>query len=267
MTLKATTSAVQAETAFNLVGTSGALKVSEQIPLRIAAPAIGFYSIGSVSMGRSSSTNVYVTAYGENGLTGNIQLSISGLPSGVTASFSPNPITRESGQSVLTLVSTGTVAYGNSTVTIKGTSGSVTGSTTFTLGVDPPSFFLSAPLSASLGQGTTATYPFYVFEEYGFTGNVTLTASGLPKGVTASFSPNPANGAVELVLTAGSAVPVGASTVTVTGTSGQLTKTTTFPLGIFIPTFTISSQAGVTMGQTDGTIVPLTVTPEYGFNG
>lgn len=267
MTLKATASAVQAETAFTLVGTSGALRVNQQIPLRIAAPAIGFYGIGNVNMGRSSSTEVYVAPYGENGLTGNIQLSVSGLPSGVTASFSPNPITQESGQAVLTLVSSGTVAYGNSTVTIKGTSGSVTGTTTFTLGVDAPSFFLSAPLSASLGQGTTAAYPFYVFEEYGFTGNVSLTASGLPTGVTASFSPNPANGAVELVLTAGSAVPVGASTVTVTGTSGQLTKTTTFPLGIFVPTFTISSQTAVTMGQTDGAIIPVTVTPEYGFSG
>jgi uncharacterized membrane protein len=267
MTLKATASAVQAETAFTLVGTSGALKVNQQIPLNIAAPAIGFFSIGSVSMGRSSSTSVYVSPYGENGFTGNIQLSISGLPSGVTASFSTNPVSSLSSQTLLTLISTGTVAYGNSTVTIKGTSGSVSGTTTFTLGVDPPSFFLSAPISASLGQGTTATYPFYVFEEYGFTGNVSLTASGLPKGVTASFSPNPANGFVELALTAASATPVGASTITVTGTSGQLTKTTTFPLGIFVPTFTISSQTAVTMGQTDGAIIPVTVNPEYGFSG
>jgi uncharacterized membrane protein len=267
MTLKAATSATQAETAFTLVGTSGTLKVNQQIPLRIAAPSIGFYNVDSVSMGRSSSTTLGITAYGENGSTGNIQLSISGLPSGVTASFSPNPITQASDQTVLTLISTGTVAYGSSTVTIKGTSGSATGSTTFTLGVDPPTFFLSSPPSASLGQGTTATYPFYVFDEYGFTGNVTLAASGLPKGVTASFSPNPASGAVGLTLTASSAVVVGTSTVTVTGTSGQITKTATFPLGIFIPTFTLSSQTSVTMGQTDGTIIPVTVTPEYGFNG
>jgi len=267
MTLKATASTAQTETGFTLIGTSGALKVSQQVPLRVAAPAICFYSIGNVSMGRSSSTNLSVIAYGENGMTGNIQLSISGLPSGVTATFSPNPTTTGNNQTLLTLISTGTVAYGTSTVTIKGTSGSVTGSTTFALGIDPPTFFLSAPLSVSVGQGTTATYPFYVFDEYGFTGKVTLTASALPKGVTASFSPNPASGVIELALTANSAAPVGVSTVTVTGTSGQLTKTITFPLGIFVPTFAISSQTSVTMGQTDGTIVPVTLTPEYGFNG
>ena len=69
----------------------------------------------------------------------------------------------------------------------------------------------------------------------GFTGSVTLSASGLPSGVTASFSPNPTTGYTNtLTLTASSYATPGQSTVTVTGVSGNQTASTTLALTVTV---------------------------------
>jgi hypothetical protein len=74
--------------------------------------------------------------------------------------------------------------------------------------------------------------PNYVTDCGGFTGSVTLAASGLPSGVTASFSPTSSTKSSVLTLTASSTAPAGASTVTITGTSGSTTAKTTIALTI-----------------------------------
>src|SRR5262249_8029344 len=58
----------------------------------------------------------------------------------------------------------------------------------------------------------------------GFSGTVTFSASGLPTGVTASFSPTSvaSSGTSTLTLSAASTASAGSATVTVTGTSGSL---------------------------------------------
>ena len=267
LTLKASASAVQGQTSFTITGTSGDLVVSAQIPLAIAAPSIAFNGPQNLSIGQNSTTSIYFSAFGENGLTGNIQLSISGLPPGVTALFTPSVVTYQDDQTILTLISSSSVPFETKTLKITGTSGSVTASTTLTLSVDPPAFAISGPMQAPLGQGTTSTFPIYVYQEFGFTGSAKLAVSGLPQGVTASISPNPANGQAELTLSAASTVPVGQSKVTITGTSGTLSATASFPLGIFTPTFAVSSPGSVAMGQGAATSVPVSITPEYGFSG
>src|SRR5215471_15924254 len=55
-----------------------------------------------------------------------------------------------------------------------------------------PNFTLSAsPSSVSVTQGSSASSTITVTPSGGFTGSVTLSASGLPSGVTASFGTNP----------------------------------------------------------------------------
>ena len=66
----------------------------------------------------------------------------------------------------------------------------------------------------------------------GFTGSITLAASGLPSGVTATFGTNPTTGSSVLTLKASSSATTGASTVTITGTSGSLSATTTIALTV-----------------------------------
>jgi uncharacterized membrane protein len=267
LTLKASASAVHGQTGFTITGTSGSLVVSTQIPLVVAAPSIEFSGPSTLSIGQNSLFNTYFDAYGENGLTGNIQLSISGLPAGVTALFSPIVLTAQNDQTILTLISSSSTPFGTKNLTITGTSGSVTATTTLALSVDPPAFAIYGPVQAALGQGTTSTFPLYVYQEYGLTGSVQLAVSGLPPGVTASISPNPASGQTELTLSAASTVLLGQSKVTITGTSGKVTASTSFLLGILTPTFVVASPGSVAMGQGAATSVPISVTPEYGFSG
>jgi hypothetical protein len=66
----------------------------------------------------------------------------------------------------------------------------------------------------------------------GFTGSVTLSASGLPAGVTASFATNPTTASSALTLAATASAAAGAYNVTVTGVSNALTASTPLSLTI-----------------------------------
>jgi len=95
------------------------------------------------------------------------------------------------------------------------------------------SFTLSASSSAlTLARGSSATDTISVTDVAAFTGSVTLTASGLPGGVTAAFGTNPTTGRSVLTLTASSAATSGKSAVNITGTSGTLTATTGISLTV-----------------------------------
>jgi len=66
----------------------------------------------------------------------------------------------------------------------------------------------------------------------GFTGAVTLAASGLPSGVTLAFATNPTTGSSGITLTVASTAKAGTSAITITGTSGTLIATTTISLTV-----------------------------------
>lgn len=188
----------------------------------------------SLSIAQGSNGTSTITVHDAGGFTGSVTLAASGLPSGVTASFATNPTTSTS---VLTLTASSTATTGTSTVTITGTSGSLTATTTIALTVTATgtaSFTLSdSPSSLSLTQGGAGgTSTITVTDKNGFTGSVTLAASGLPSGVTAAFSTNPTTSTSVLTLTASSTATTGTSTVTITGTSGSLTATTTIALTV-----------------------------------
>lgn len=96
-----------------------------------------------------------------------------------------------------------------------------------------PNFTLSAnPNTLSIVQGSSGTSTITVNPLNGFSGSVTLSASGLPSGVTAGFSPNPTTSSSTLTLTVSGTATPGTSTVTITGTSGSLTSTTTLQLTV-----------------------------------
>jgi len=92
----------------------------------------------------------------------------------------------------------------------------------------------ASPGSLSIMQGTSGTSTVTVTPQNGFSGSVSLSASGLPSGVTASFSPNPAMATSTLTLAASGTATTGTVTVTITGTSGSLTNTTTIALTVTV---------------------------------
>src|SRR5713226_6271115 len=164
--------------------------------------------------GAAGSTAITISPL--NGFSGNVNLTVSCLPTGVTAIFGTNPATTSS---LLTLSATGTATTGAVTVTVSGTSGSLTNTTTVSLTVNPKrNFTLSAsPSSLSITQGASGTSTITVTPQNGFNGNVSLSASGLPSGVTASFNPSTTTSTSTLTLTASSTAATGTASVTITG--------------------------------------------------
>ncbi|MHC6220052.1 COG1470 family protein [Arthrobacter sp. MMS24-S77] len=84
-----------------------------------------------------------------------------------------------------------------------------------------------APASRSATQGTSASYNVVVQPSGGFSGNVSLSASGLPAGATASFSPasvavGPGSASATLDVSTTSATPLGTYSLSLKGTSGTL---------------------------------------------
>jgi len=135
-----------------------------------------------------------------------------------------------------------------------------------------PNFTLSAsPSSLSVTQGSSGSSTITVTPSGGFTGSVTLSASGLPSGVTASFGTNPTTGSSVVTFTASSTATTGTATVTITGTSGTLTHTTSISLtvnGVATPNFSLSaSPASLTVKQGTSGSSTITVTPSGGFTG
>jgi hypothetical protein len=139
-------------------------------------------------------------------------------------------------------------------------------------GAATPDFTLSAsPTSLTVTQGSSGNSTITVNPVNGFTGSVTLSASGLPAGVTATFGTNPTTSTSVLTLSASSTATTGTATVTITGTSGSLTHTTTVSLTVNAPAqpnFSLSaSPASLTVKQGTSGSSTITVTPSNGFTG
>jgi regulation of enolase protein 1 (concanavalin A-like superfamily) len=198
------------------------------------APIQGFLlsaTPGSLTLVQGTSGTSTISFAPQGGFSGSVSLAASGLPSGVTASFNP---TSTSTTSTLTLSANSTAAAGTANVTIAGTSGTLTGSTTLTLTVNAaPNFALSAaPSRVSLTQGSSGGSTITVTPQNAFTGTVNLSASGMPSGVNAFFSPASTTGSSTLTLAASSTAATGGFTITVTGTSGSLTHTAAVTLTV-----------------------------------
>jgi hypothetical protein len=190
---------------------------------------------GSVTAGGSTTSTIStaVTA----GSAGTVSLSVSGAPSGATASVSPTSVTAGS-SSTLTVTTSSTTPAGTYTITVAGAEGSKSHSTTFSLGVNAAAsndFSISlSPTSASVAAGASATSNVSTAVTSGTAGTVSLSASGLPSGATASFNPTSMTAGSGSTLTVGTSAttPAGSYNISVTGTEGSATHSATFALTV-----------------------------------
>jgi kumamolisin len=228
-----------------VTGTSGSTVNTTTVTLTVTAPTFTVSaSPTSVSVAQGSSGTSTITATFLNGFNSAVALTATGLPSGVTVGFSSTSITTSGGTSTMTLTVASTAATGTSTITVTGTgtglNGTITQTATVSLTVTAPAsanFSLSAsPTSLTVSRGKSGTSTITSAIVGGFDSAVALSASGLPSGVTASFSPTsiaaPGSGTSTLTLTVGSRTRSRTSTITITGTGGGKTNTTTVSLTV-----------------------------------
>jgi len=230
-------------------------------------------SPGSQTVVQGNATSYTVTVAPTGGFSGNVNLSVSGLPTGASATFGTNPIAGGSGSSTMNVSTSASTPAGTYTLTITGTGGGLTHTTTVTLVVNTavsPNFTISAtPSSQSVTQGGPTSYTVTVNPSGGFTSNVTLSVTGLPSGASATFGTNPiagGSGSSAMNVSTSSSTPAGTYTLTITGTGGGLTHSTTVTL--VVNNFTISaSPSSETVTRGNSATYTVTITALNGFNG
>jgi hypothetical protein len=105
--------------------------------------------------------------------------------------------------------------------------------------VDSPDFSVTAsPSTQAIAAGKSTTYTATVTPLGGYTGNIALSTSDLPSGVTASFNPSTVGGATNsstMTVNANASTAGGVYPLTVTGTDGTLTHTAYLELSVNPP--------------------------------
>jgi hypothetical protein len=177
----------------------------------------------SVLQGTNASYSVSIS--GLNGFADTVNLSVSGLPSGATASFSPASVTG-SGASTLTVVTPASTPTGSFPLTITGATATLSHSIGVTLNVTSAGDFslAASPTTLQVSRGSSGQDTVTVSALQGFAGPVSLSLSGLPPRTSASWNPSsvPGSGSSVLTIKVNRPAKTGTYNLTITGTSGNL---------------------------------------------
>jgi pseudomonalisin len=202
-------------------GGSGTTKPSIDFALTPAT------SNGTVLAGKSTTFTLGVT---ESGSAKNKVSLTATAASGLTGSITPASILPGTNATV-TVTAGSTIAAGAKTIVITGTDTTGSQTATYTLTVQPlPTLTLNtASTSIAVVQGASGTLGLTSVTGGSFSGMINYSIGGLPAGVSAKWSANPATptGSVStngetLTLTAASTATVGSATVVVTAAGDGL---------------------------------------------
>jgi hypothetical protein len=160
-----------------------------------------------------------------NGFADTVNFSVSGLPSGAAAGFVPASVTG-SGSSTLTVTTGASTPVGTYTLQITGATATLSHSVNVTLSVTSAADFsiAASPTTLSVSRGGSGTDSVTVTALQGFSGTTTLSVSGLPSRVSATWSKTTVTGSGSSVLTihVNRRARSGTYNLTIKGTSGNL---------------------------------------------
>ena len=245
-----------------------------------AVPSFALTNSGPVTATAGSSGIATLTITPSGGFTGQVSFACeaSGSPMGLTCSAPTATVTGASAAtSTLTVTTTATTPVGNHTAMATASdtaTGKITASTNISITVNTaPSFTLTAsPASVSVIRDSSATSTITVTDVGGFTGSITLTASGLPSGVTATSVAGSVAGTQILTFSASNSATITTTpvTVTITGTSGMLTASTSIALAVTAaPGFMAGSDgtSAITVTQGSKATGTISIVGTNGFAG
>ena len=224
-----------------ITGSGGGLQQDITVALTVTtAPGFTLSAVPAsltIQQGNQAVTSISTAISG--GFHQAIALSASGAPTGVSAHFTPQVILAPgAGRSIMTVTVARTVTTGNYRIIVTGSGGGLQQATTVGLTVTPaPDFTLSlSPSSFAVQQGNQGNSIVTTAISAGFNSTITLSVSGTPAGVTASFRPPtipaPGAGASTLTIAVGSSTPTGSYPITVTANGGGIQHTATLTLTV-----------------------------------
>ena len=142
-----------------------------------------------------------------------------------------------------------------------------------------PDFTISAsPAAISVLQGAAGTSTISTTVSGNFSNAIPLSASGLPAGMTATFSPSsiaaPGSGSSILTITVGATAAAGIYPVTVTGTGGSTSHNASLSITVvqvYAVTALVSNGTGGTISPSTSSVfyggsVALTISPAIGYH-
>lgn len=261
---------------FTIRAQGGSINREAQVQLTIGTASPDFniqLSLSSVGIVQGGSASLQVSLTRTGNFQDAVSLSLEGAPTGVTAEFSPASLSGQQSTSTLTLRANTSAATGTFTLTVVATSGSIrrTAQLNLTVAV-APDFTLSLSSSdITLPRGGQTTLTITLTRIGGFAQPVTLSISGLPAGVTASFNPSTIPGnqnSAALTLQVSASASPGVSTLTVQGTGGGLTRSANLTLRITeAPDFSLSVEPSSLVVQQGGSVsATVRITRIGGFN-
>jgi len=248
LTLSGSSSALAGTTTLSIAAkvapaTGAAVTAAAALPLTITLtpPTLAVSAASSaLAVVQGKSVADAVTLAGNGTYTGAVTLTVSGLPTGVTATWSSSTVTLngETGSSTLTLVAASSAPLASATITITAKGDSLTATRQITLQVtQAPALELALSASSlSMLHTGTASFTVSLTELGGLDVPTTLTLAGLPAGITPSLTNVKAGAAGAesgtITFTCSAAAKTGTVTLTigVSGNSGGVTYTAQQPL-------------------------------------
>lgn len=201
---------------------TGVTAAATQFQLTVATPPSGYtltltpaaLSIPATLTGQTTVDLV------RNNFNGAVTLTLEGAPTGVTGAFATSPLAGNA--TTLAVTVQASVAPGTYSLTVRGSAAGLADRTaTLALTVQPaPSITLGAsPNAVTAVRGGAGVATTLSIARTNFTGPVTLSAAGVPVGVTVAFNTSPTTGnSASATFTATNQALPGAYTVTFTGT-------------------------------------------------
>jgi len=180
-----------------ITGTNNGFTRTTTVTYQITDYTLSF-SRSTINIPDGRTGAVTVTVNSVNRFSGSVTLGVAfGLPSCIAPTFTPNPVTvpvAGSGTSSLSLAVATNCSASTNSVFIQGTSGPTYHAYGFTLTIS--NYLLTvSPTPAGINQGSSASfnvtatgYNSYPFSSAGPGSELQLSVSGLPSGVTASFT-------------------------------------------------------------------------------
>lgn len=215
----------------------GVATASTQYTLTIPTPAFTLTTNTAISVRRGMTASIQLTVARSNGFTGDVSFVAEGLPSGVSANFSPATLSANMTTGTLTFVVGATSALTTTSVTVRASgAGAMAQTAAVALTVTAAASYALSSAAITVPQGGTGTSTITIDRNGGFTGPVGLSVRNLPTGVTATISPAQTTGPTAvLTLTAAGNAATGAFTATLEGAADGLLPVNAQLSGIVTP--------------------------------